>query len=152
MSLIELTQGQFANVDPEDYALLSQWKWFAQWSPKTESFYAARKVTIASHRQITIQMARFLLGLEAGNILRADHINGDTLDNTRQNIRAVTIRQNNQNCEKHRQGKLPGVYFDKRYSTWSAHIKVNGKKKHIGSFLTEQGAYNAYLTFQKQLV
>ncbi len=43
MKLIELTQGQAAIVDDEDYEELNQHKWYAQWNKGTKSFYAGRK-------------------------------------------------------------------------------------------------------------
>jgi len=49
---IELTQGQVAIVDDEDYEYLSQWNWQAAWQKNIKSFYAVRvggigeKVTI----------------------------------------------------------------------------------------------------------
>lgn len=39
---IPLSQGQFAIVDASNYDWLIQWKWYAQWNPKTRSFYAVR--------------------------------------------------------------------------------------------------------------
>ena len=37
---IPLTQGQVAIVDAEDYERLSRRNWYAQWCPKTRSYYA----------------------------------------------------------------------------------------------------------------
>lgn len=36
-----------------------------------------------------------------------------------------------------------GTYFDKSYNKWRARIKINGKNKHLGSFLTQQEAIAA---------
>jgi hypothetical protein len=37
---IELTQGQVALIDDEDFELVSKYKWYARWDSHTESFYA----------------------------------------------------------------------------------------------------------------
>ena len=37
--------------------------------------------------------------------------------------------------------KYKGVYWNKPNKNWLAHIKINGKAKHIGSFKTETEAY-----------
>lgn len=43
--------------------------------------------------------------------------------------------------------KYKGVCFDKRKRKWIAQIKINGSKKHIGTFNTELEAHNAYLQY-----
>jgi len=68
-----------------------------------------------------------------------DHIDRDRLNNNIENLRVVTNQQNqwNQNCK--------GYYFHKPSGKYRAQIKVDGKKKHLGYFVTEDDAHNAYL-------
>ena len=88
---IELTQNQFALVDDRDFEYISQWKWGAWWNPETGSFYARR-----NYRNIkTYLMHRVIANTPKGMI--CDHINHDTLDNRRCNLRNVTPSQSNMN-------------------------------------------------------
>lgn len=86
MKRIPLTQGKFAIVDDDMYEYLSQWKWHAKWNNSTKSFYACR--TDRSVGKKNVYMARVIMNTPDGLI--ADHINHDTLNNTRQNLRNVT--------------------------------------------------------------
>ena len=58
MKRISLTQGQFALVDDEDYKRVNQYKWYASYSPRTQSFYAARQIKGIVRRQRELPMAR----------------------------------------------------------------------------------------------
>lgn len=82
-----------------------------------------------------------------------DHINRDTLDNRRSNLRSATPQQNKQN-----QGKLKtnssgykGVSFCKAKRKWQATISVNSKNKHIGFHETAEAAARAYDTEARKL-
>jgi len=67
------------------------------------------------------------------------HEEGIPLDNSISNLRVVNTQQNafNRNCK--------GYYFDKRNNKYLAHIGVDGKKKYLGSYNTEEEAHKAYL-------
>jgi len=71
-----------------------------------------------------------------------DHINGDKTDNRIENLREVTHRENLQNQQRHREGKLPGI----RMATgkYWAQIQAQGKIVHIGPYTTEKDAASAY--------
>lgn len=73
-----------------------------------------------------------------------DHINGTKHDNRIENLREVSSRQNCQNRDLHRKGRLFGCHFNKQRNKWQARIKINGKTKHLGLFNTEQEAHEAY--------
>ena len=65
-----------------------------------------------------------------------DHINGDTLDNRIENLRDVTTQENLKNQRKrctNKSGHM-GVYWHIRKEKWQANIRVDGAKKHLGSF------------------
>ena len=79
---IPLTQGKFAVVDAQDSTLLAGFRWTAirsnnTWYAKT---HAGGK-TIYMHRLILFGGAQF------GDARKADHINGNGLDNRRENLR-----------------------------------------------------------------
>lgn len=93
MKKIPLTQGQFALVDDEDFERVSQFKWQAVWEKRTKSFYAV--MVTARPNRTTIQMSRFIM--QTPDDLICDHINHDTLDNQRRNLRNCTPSQNRMN-------------------------------------------------------
>lgn len=67
-----------------------------------------------------------------------DHINGARDDNRFANLREATRSQNMMNSAKR------GVCFHKRQGKWTASIRVNGKRTHIGTFASEAAALAAY--------
>lgn len=75
-----------------------------------------------------------------------DHINNNGMDNRRCNLRIVTTQQNSWNSRKLRLGssRFKGVCRDAKSGKYRAHIRVNGKKKHLGSFTSEVDAAEAY--------
>jgi hypothetical protein len=140
MKEIILTQGKVALVDDSDYEDLITYKWHAARDHNT--FYANRLVKVGKVKT-TIGMHRQILGFPTG--LKTDHIDGNGLNNQRSNLRAVTNRENLQNMHIQKSRKYPGVCIRKRWGTWIAYIKINGKRRHLGSFKEEGSAYSAYM-------
>lgn len=66
--------------------------------------------------------------------LCVDHINHNTLDNRKCNLRIVTKQQNNQNITPHTASGVAGVYQNKKSGKWYAKITVNYKPIHLGTF------------------
>ena len=68
-----------------------------------------------------------------------DHIDRDKLNNNIENLRVVTHSQNmwNNDCR--------GYTFDKARGEYQAQIKVDGKRKFLGYFKSEQAARDSYL-------
>jgi hypothetical protein len=79
----------FALVDASDYAELAQWKWKAKWNAARNHVYAVRNVG-----NTMLRMHRVILGLEHFDGAEVDHINHDSLDNRRLNLRVVTRKVN----------------------------------------------------------
>ncbi len=71
-------------------------------------------------------ISRFIMGAEKGDIV--DHINGNTLDNRKCNLRIVTTRENCQNRHDERTSRFPGVHWDKSKQLWKSSIKINASK------------------------
>ena len=124
MKIIELTQGQVALVDDWRYEELSRWKWFAQWNPKTKSFYAVRTEGKKPFRR-AIQMHRQIMNTPKG--LQCDHINHNTLDNQEHNLRNVTLSQNQMNGRVRSNNKLGQKYISPHRKLYRARIRIDGK-------------------------
>ena len=112
-------------IDPEDRHLLASHRWYID-----STGYASRGA-VRLHRQI--------LGLKRGDGLEVDHINGDKLDNRRENLRIVSHAENTQNVRT-KKGRLRGVYCDARDGVWYAQVKHAGKRHHLGRFKTPEEA------------
>lgn len=138
---IMLTQGQYTLVDDEDYEWLNQWKWYAAYFKEVDGFYARRKTTV-NGKERTLRMHRVIMDAPKGK--QVDHINHNTLDNRKCNLRVVSTRQNNQNRLGTFTSKYPGVYWNKNAGKWHVRIRVNGKQKHLGYFIDEEKAFKVY--------
>jgi hypothetical protein len=135
--LIPLTRGLFAIVDADDYERLAAHKWYAD--EKKGKFYAARtynRKKIHMHHEIIDVPPDFL----------CDHINHNTLDNRKCNLRVCTPAQNARNRLPSRNCKssYKGVSWHKGSRRWAAEICYNNERIHLGYFDYEQDAAIAY--------
>ncbi len=155
MKTIELTQGQVALVDDEDFDRLSIHSWHARWNKSTDSYYAARGVWNRDRGQMqTVMMHRVILGVVGKT--QVDHKNHQTLDNTKSNLVAVDNRKNQSNLNGKQTGRFTssytGVSWAEPNRKWRAQIKLNGKKIHLGLFATEREASKMYQKAKQEIV
>lgn len=146
MKRILLSNGQVALVDDADFAWLSQWRWYAMWNKCTRSFYAYRPTKLPNGQQRSLLMHREILGLEYGDKRQGDHINHDTLDQRRSNLRIVSAQENQFNLKS-----AKGYSYCKRDKRYLARIKINGKAQHLGSYTNPNDARAAYLNAKRRL-
>jgi hypothetical protein len=81
-----------------------------------------------------------ILSARPGQIV--DHINGNTLDNRRENLRFVTHQQNAFNKKSASKFGFSGVR--KSGKSWSALISVSGTDIALGTYETKEEAAAAY--------
>lgn len=93
---------------------------------------------------------RYIMNYSGNNIV--DHINNNSLDNRKQNLRIVTSQQNNMNVSsaKNSTSQYIGVSKNKWARTVSR-ITINRKCLHLGSFNTEEEAARARDEATKEL-
>lgn len=141
-ALIALTQGHFAKVSDEDYARVSAFKWYAARVKRGAYIYACRGV--AGRR---LGMHTFLAGMEGCVV---DHINGDTLDNRRENLRAVSYSTNAQNITKPPRGNtgVRNVYRNRR-GHYIAKLVRDGRQHYLGSFRSVDAAQAAIAAYSQ---
>ena len=139
MKTIPLPNNVFTLVDDDDYSYLSKHKWNV-----TPHGYVQRFDYSEYPKRSTVTMHRLIMGNPVES--QIDHINGDKLDNRKENLRIANRNQNAWNVGKHSNNKsgLKGVYFHKATGKWASSIRANGKRKHLGLFDTKEGAYEAY--------
>ena len=82
------------------------------------------------------QLHHFLMNCPEDLIV--DHINHNTLDNRKSNLRVCTAQENSWN-----RSNVSGVYKRKNEETWLAYIEVNGGRIHLGYFKTKEEAIEA---------
>lgn len=133
MKLIPLSQGKFAKVDDEDFEELNKFTWSL--SDKRDVY--ARRTKLA-HEQIhtcKVKMHRQILNITDSNVI-VDHIDGDTLNNQKNNLRTVTNRESvlNRSKFKNTVSVHKGVSIvtrrkgNKVHSYWIARIRTGQKR------------------------
>jgi HNH endonuclease len=138
--LIPLTRGQHTIVDDEDFDWLTQWKWQAKWNTCTRSFYAVH--SIKTGKGVT-KFAMHRIIMEPLKGFEVDHVNNNTLDNRRKNLRICTKGENQRNRRgptlKNGSGFL-GVSWNKEKRKWVAQIRVDHCSHYLGCFDSKEEA------------
>ncbi len=131
--------GKFALVDDADYEFLMQWEWYMDsWG------YVARTIRLPNKKCKKLFMHRIVNNTPDG--LETDHINRNTIDNQKHNLRSVTSSQNkcNKPAKINTSSKHKGVAWDKRDKKWRAYIRIEKSQKYLGHFKNEIDAAMAY--------
>jgi hypothetical protein len=143
---MQLPKGYTTKVSAQDYPVLSKHKWRAE-----ENKGYTRVSGYANGKKVT--MARFILGATESNVF-VDHIDCDPLNNTRDNLRLATPKENARNCSKKSAGvptsRYKGVAWHSRDQRWRTSIEVDGKKIWLGQFHTEIEAAIRYNNAARQ--
>jgi len=142
---IPLSRGKFAIVDPDDYYRLSEYNWFLSAGIRNNSYAVRRSPNRNGKRGKVIRMHREVANTPDGVV--CDHINGNSLDNRKANLRSATHLQNSWNARKSSKScssKYKGVTFYKKQQKWQGQICVNGKKIFLGEFKEEKQAAKEY--------
>jgi len=138
--LIELGHGLETEIDDADAPFIVDFKWRAV-RLKTGIYAAASKRV--NGKPINVYLHRLLLGFPKG---QTDHHDGNTLNNTRKNLRLATPSQNQANRRKMKNSctsVYKGVSFKKSHNKWVSRIGPHGKH-FLGYFSTQAEAANAY--------
>lgn len=134
--LIKSCEVQFDDADAE---LLSGWRWHIH-RAGTNSYVrgskAGHKGQVYMHRLLTSAPKQF----------DVDHINGDGLDNRRENLRLCTRSENNANRHRIQSKTSPvkGVHFETCTGRWRAEVHWQGKRHTLGRFDHLEDAAEAY--------
>lgn len=131
-----------ALIDVED-AHLCRFDWAL--SKRADGWrYVTRRVRVRAHANSAVPslLHRAVLRPAAHEII--DHINGDTLDNRRCNLRIVPHRVNSHNTTSLRKNTSHGVIGVTRHrQKWQAQIRVGGRLVHLGVHQTFEDAREA---------
>lgn len=132
--------------DEVDAEIILSCKWNPARNGHCKTFYASTR-SIRSKNGHTVQMHRVIMGDPEG--MEVDHIDGNGLNNRRNNLRICTRLQNsrNQGIRKNNTIGFKGVLYYKpgnRVKRYSAVIYVNWKPICGGYFLTAVEAAKRY--------
>lgn len=122
-------------VDDEDYEFLNQYYWHADINNCVASSRGGRN-RILIHRLI----------MNAPSNLEVDHIDGNRLNNQKNNLRLATSSQNkcNRGARKDNKSGYKGVSWHSQNSKWTARIKAGNVYKYLCLFNDIQDAVKAY--------
>jgi len=127
-------------IDDSDWDLIKNYKWFIANKKGTIYIQSFCKV---NKKRVTYQLARVIM--DAPSDMLVDHINGNTLDNRKINLRLANKRTNAQNMRpnKNTTSKYKGVCWSSNRNKWRANIFYK-KQIYIGRFNLEKDAALAY--------
>ena len=146
MKLIEINGkygsviGNYAKVDDDMYDYLNQFNWFIQKSGHRN--YVCRQKTV-NGKQEPIMMHREVLGLTDPKVY-GDHINHDTLDNQKLNLRVATNSQNQANSQSFNGYKGVTKRVVSGYTYWEARCRKGATllREYLKSEIDAEKEYN----------
>jgi len=129
--LIPLTKGKFAKVDNEDFDRVKDINWSYNNQGYAKNDYVGR-------------MHRFIMNCPDDKVV--DHINHDTIDNRKVNLRICDQQENcyNSSIQVGKSSIYKGVSWDKSRRLWMSYITVNKKRIILGYFKDEIDAAKSY--------
>ena len=145
MKVIHCHCGEPILLDDEDYPKVVE---AGNWSCQGRNVYKHRQ---SGHYSTSMSLAEFIFGSQPNMIV--DHKDRNKHNNQKNNFRFATKGQNriNSKISSNNTSGYRGVAFNKRTGKWAAVIGYNGKKVHMGLFLTPELAAIAYNIKAKEL-
>lgn len=134
-------------IDDEDFHLITDFNWWKRYKNGTYFISATEE----SGKSKFFALHRIILNAPRG--MQVDHINGNTLDNRKENLRICTPDQNQQNrkMRKDCSSGSKGVYYNKKTDRYESRIAANKKRLFLGSFKTKDEAEQAYVKASRSL-
>lgn len=136
-------------ISTEDYDFISKYHWTFKLDKSKDKIYDYRvRATTGPFTGKDLSTALFNNDISTG--LFVDHINRNTLDNTRDNLRLVSRSINATNAQPRIENKsgIRGVYYRKERpgiakASWICEWSIN-KRRYSKSFSIEKYGENAY--------
>ena len=115
-----------ALIDLDDVELCKQFKWYLSHNYVTTQ-------SISLHRMI----------MDCPNDMVVDHINHNTLDNRKENLRICTNQENLWNSSMYNDNEYRGTYKTSN-NKYIARIRYNQETIYLGTFDTQEEAFEVY--------
>lgn len=141
ITLVFLTQGKVAIIDRADAERVLAYKWRCDRHGRATR---SRRAGEGFPRGTSVFLHREIMQPSPGTDV--DHINGNSLDNRRCNLRVCVHAENQRNMKRHRDNRsgFKGVDWHTSKSTWRATIYDGSRHRHLGYFATAEDAARAY--------
>lgn len=125
--------GNTFQVDVEDYQLIKEFNWLVD----KEGYI------VATRNNKRVIMSHLIMKPNSGQVV--DHIDHDTSNNKKGNLRICSLSQNAMNRKRpsHNTSGKKGVSFHKDSGKWRAYITVNGKTICLGKYNSLDDAIKA---------
>jgi hypothetical protein len=141
-------------IDKTDIDKVMAIDWFITKRPKIKDIYVAHYDHIKNgkkNKTKSLFLHRYIANAQKNEMI--DHINMNTLDNRKNNLRLCDKSQNACNAGKSAANKsgYKGVSWDKRKGNWRAYIVKNKKQYYLGNFVNIEAAHAAYCKAAKEL-
>lgn len=136
---------KLSNCDKEFFCDLKDWE---KAKDKTWSL-SKTGYPVANINGKPVTFHRFVFPDATGDI---DHIDGNKLKNTRNNLRVVTHQQNlfNAKLSNANQSGRKGVCWHKKANKWMAYITLNMKRIYLGLYENKNDAIKAREDAEKE--
>jgi hypothetical protein len=124
--------GDYFLIDADDLEIVAQ----RTWSLGKRGYPVSHTSRKSAEGHKTETLHRYLLRPQNG--FDVDHISGNKLDNRRNNLRICSHQQNmfNQRRRITNTTGYPGVSYQKSAGKYEAYINRDGKKIHLGLFMS----------------
>lgn len=134
-------------LDNEDYERLKNYNYCVN-RPIAKNHYLHYFIrgVYKDGKRTGTQLHRDIMGCVPGDRKIVDHINGNTLDCRKTNLRFCSRTGNNKNARLRKDNKsgVKGVYWSKTENKWKAQIRSDGKVFCLGTFDDIEEAALAY--------
>lgn len=142
---VDLPNGFRTQVDEADWLgqNLALYTWYARGRHDGKRYVVAKLWDYAAKKQKTLWLHRLILDAQTGQFV--DHVNGDTLDNRRPNLRLCTNAENQQNSGPRKgTSRFKGVSWINKRGKWRVSFNWQGQTYFCGYFADEVEAAKEY--------
>ena len=131
-TIMELNSKKYCIIDTEDYDLVKDYNWCVA---NIKSLYVQTNIVDKlTKKRTTLKLHRLIMNPPKEFVI--DHINHNTLDNTKSNLRVCTHKENLENVNKYltNNSGYRGIYRHKKSNKWQVNIIHNSKNIYGGLF------------------
>jgi len=127
-------------IDLEDFEKVNSYKgtWCVSYEKCGNNYYCNINYALDIGKRKILQLHRIIMNVTNSKI-KVDHIYHNTLDNRKSQLRVITHQENCFNTN------AKGYSWHKKAQKYRAQICIDGKRKYLGLFNTEEEARGLYL-------
>lgn len=130
-------------IDGEDFEKVTKYKWHVA-HKKDNIFYVITDIFTGGKKSI-LRLHRLLMNCPDGMVV--DHIDGNPLNNIKENLRICTAQENrfNSRTPKNKKYKTPkGIAYHKKDKKYYVNATANGVRYYFGCYNNIDEAVKAY--------